>query len=414
MTTDEKSILFLFGSPMAEATALQARGLAAGLRRCGWQVRAAALPAAGRAGEPLAMPVERLGMPVEPVRRGLLGLGYRRMAPPARQVWAWDVRAARSVAAVVGDEVPVRVNLCDPADAPRVSQLRRASRSGVLQVACCSSAVRQALAAAGWSESRVKAIDPAVDRAATEGAASRRGQIREQLGLTADEGPVFTVPPLVGRDEGYLLAAWATLIMRKGGFRSRLVLPAGPRRQTRQAVRFAAACTEPDAVLVAPEETGWLDLVGAADVLVAPTPTLHEPIPLAWAMAAGLPVVTARAVGAESSVLPAGKVVGAESPPAAGEGGTESFPAAGEVGKESSSAAGEGVIRASSAAPGAGLLIDGTHLAAVDAQPLSLARALARVWRGRDLAAALREAARQRVDALCGPGRVADVLRAGD
>jgi glycosyltransferase involved in cell wall biosynthesis len=153
----------------------------------------------------------------------------------------------------------------------------------------------------------------------------------------------------MGRDEGHHLAAWSTFLLRRGGVPARLLLPE-PNRQAERALRFGSACGEQAGIAIAPSGTPPLDVLAAGDILVVPGQSLYEPVIVAWAMAGGLPVVTA---------------------------GVERDPP----------------------------LLDGlTSLASVDTRPLNLARAMLRVWQDRSLAESITCAARQRVLCLCDSG----------
>jgi hypothetical protein len=131
-----------------------------------------------------------------------------------------------------------------------------------------------------------------------------RTELRRLLGLLPDDAPVLTVPPLVGRDDGHFRAGWATLLLRKGGFPARLLLPAA-NRESRRVTRFAAASLEPSAIVVAPASAGLspLDLLPAADILVVPSQALCDPDIVIRAIALRLPIVAAGLSPAESPML---------------------------------------------------------------------------------------------------------------
>ena len=131
-----------------------------------------------------------------------------------------------------------------------------------------------------------------------------RTKLRQLLGFLPGDGPIVTVPPLVGRDDGHFRTGWATLLLRKGGIPARLLLPAA-NRESRRITSFAAASLEPSAIVVAPASAGLsaLDLLPAADILVVPSQALYDPDTVSRAMTLRLPIVAAGLSQAESPML---------------------------------------------------------------------------------------------------------------
>lgn len=134
----------------------------------------------------------------------------------------------------------------------------------------------------------------AIDTQQVQALRAHRLDIRRRLGLAAGDAPVFTVPPLAGNDDGHFRAGWATLLLRKGGIPARLLLP-GPNREARRVRRFAASCGEHEAIAVAAAGTPWTECLAAGDGLIVPSAALFDAPVVAWAMAAGLPIVTTQA-----------------------------------------------------------------------------------------------------------------------
>jgi glycosyltransferase involved in cell wall biosynthesis len=172
-----------------------------------------------------------------------------------------------------------------------------------------------------------------------------KAELRRLLGLVPDDAPVFTVPPLVGRDDGHFLAALAALLLRKGGVPARLLLPA-PNRESRRILRFATSALEPTAVVVVPSAAALSmpDILAAADILIVPSQALYDPDTMALAMSARLPIVAAGLTLAESP-----------------------------------------------------LLDETTCLLSLTPEPLNLARAMLRIWQDKALAGALISAAAERI-----------------
>lgn len=320
MSGNDKTILMLFGLAPSESALLAAGVLAAALGRQGCRVQWAG---AGRAVPVLRSRVGQAAIAVRPGVSWLGGLGRSRLAFEPAGVVAWDLEAA-CLGKALGLES---------------------------RIVCHSQEAGRRLEQAGASSEAVMVLAPAIDASLLGAVASRRGEIRERLGLASAESPVFAVPRLVGGDSGHFRAAWAVLLLQKGGLPARLLL-AGPNREAARCGRFAVSCREPGVIVVAPAGTGWLEVVAAADGLVVPGPGLYDPVAVAWAMAAERPVVSA---GVADSLL----------------------------------------------------LDAGTHVASRDGEPLNLARAMMRVWQDRSLAASITLAGQERVRQVCDPAAVA-------
>ncbi len=346
MPKRDETVLFLFGRSPSLASVLEAAAVAEQLARQGSTVHVAGL--SRRAAGLLRAQLNR---PAEAVLAGvswLGGLGRSRLTFHPDAVHAWDLESAGCAGAIAGQDVPVCVTICQTAAKELATRRGRNSLSAAGCVICHSQTIHRKLIEAGVAAERVSLVAPAVDETLLRAVQGRRPQIREALGLGAGDAPVFVVPQQVGQDEGHLLAAWSTFLLRRGGVPARLLLPE-PNRQAARVLRFGAACGEQAGIAIAPAGTPPLDILGAGDVLVVPGQGLYDPVIVAWAMAGGLPVVTA---------------------------GVERDPP----------------------------LLDGlTCLASADTRPLNLARAMLRVWQDRSLAESITAAAVQRVRCLCSP-----------
>jgi hypothetical protein len=347
MSKRDETVLFLFGRNPSQASILDAAVEAELLARQGCTVRVAAL---SRRATGLLQ--NQLNRPAAALRGGLswLGwLGHSRLTFRPAAVHAWDLDAACCAGLIAGQGVPICVTMCQAAAMDLAGGRGRRGLTAANRIICHSQSVCRDLMRIGVPAERITLSPPAVDEALLRAAQARRPQIREMLGLAAGDAPIFIVPQQMGRDEGHHLAAWSTFLLRRGGVPARLLLPE-PNRQAERALRFGSACGEQAGIAIAPSGTPPLDVLAAGDILVVPGQSLYEPVIVAWAMAGGLPVVTA---------------------------GVERDPP----------------------------LLDGlTSLASVDTRPLNLARAMLRVWQDRSLAESITCAARQRVLCLCDSG----------
>jgi hypothetical protein len=346
MPSNENTVLFLVGSHPRQTVLLEAATLAAEFERRGICVQPAAMTASAvQAWQGLC---KRPAILLRPGISWLGGLG-RRPYPGALAVYAWDLEAAGSAQAITGAGVPLCVTLSDPLAEviPSPAHLLAALGSAA-RIICHRPGTARRLCQAGLAADRVRVLSPAVDVAQAASSGLHQAEIRRRLRLAAHDAPVFAVPRLVGQDEGHFRAGWAAMLLRKGDVPATLLLPE-PSREASRVVRFAASCQMQAGIAIAPKGTGWLDLLAASDGLVIPSPHLFDPVAVAWAMAAGQPVVTA---GLD------------DEPP----------------------------------------LLDGTtHMPSATVEPLNLARALLKIWQDRAVRDATVSAARQRVQEACNP-----------
>lgn len=351
MSKHDKTILFLFGSHPRESALLEAAALAGQLHRQGLTVQLAAL--SSRAAGLLR---DRFSQPATVARAGISwlgGLGRSRLPAAPLAVHAWDIEAAGSAEAIAGSGSPLCVTLCEPLPPTVLASNRsRAALAGASRVICHRQSTAEGLAQAGLAADRIRMLAPAVDASLLQAALQRRSAIRDHLGLAGEDAPVFTVPQLVGRDQGHFRAGWATMLLRKGDVPARLLLPE-PNREAARIVRFASSCQMQAAMAIAPAATPWLDILAASDGLIVPSQEFYDPAAVAWAMQANRPVVTA---GME------------DEPP---------------------------------------LLDAATSLASVNIEPLNLARALLRGWQDHAMAESMLSAASQRVRQACDPAELA-------
>lgn len=167
---------------------------------------------------------------------------------------------------------------------------RTVSTGGRAQLVCLSEGIAHVLRAGGLPASSLTVVRPAVDFGAIRRA--DRARIREELGLPTTARVMLTAgrPSCVG---GQYVAVWAAAILRQVWPDVRMILPGGS-REDRRATRLAEACYCPEIYRVADDRYSRADLLAASDLLVFAASEDQPAGWVAWAMAAGVPVVAAR------------------------------------------------------------------------------------------------------------------------
>jgi glycosyltransferase involved in cell wall biosynthesis len=156
-------------------------------------------------------------------------------------------------------------------------------------VACSSQLVRRRLVENGLHPERAAkvcaVIRPGVDFQRIN--RLRRAPLREKLGISR-EHKVIIVPPLCGGDGGQFEAFWAGALLNhlEGHVR---VLVSGDSRASRRIARFAAGL--PTENVLVRSELDFEELLVHANVLVAAGREDASTTAIAWAMAAGVPVI---------------------------------------------------------------------------------------------------------------------------
>ena len=240
-----------------------------------------------------------------------LGTGAIRRALDKRQpaggkrliLHTWSATAARWCIPLVSDDWRLLVD----ADAGRdLSRFALWPTSGRLRdtptYICQTLSVRERLLSLGVPAERCVLIRPGVDAGVLN--PDRRADVRAQLQLDEHDVVVTALPP-VARYAGTFTVAWAVLLVEKVRPDVRLVVPAGGREQQRVR-RLVESCRHEWVARYADERLALPDLLAASDVAAylpsGPAPTDS----LAWAMAAGCPLV-ASAVAATTELLAHGE-----------------------------------------------------------------------------------------------------------
>jgi glycosyltransferase involved in cell wall biosynthesis len=210
----------------------------------------------------------------------------------------WSVPTAVTVAQAT-DDVRLVVELFDPVIPDREAAMLRSiqGRPG-FGVACTSAAVRRRLIEKGLEPEACTVIRPGVDFA-TINAARQKG-IRQLLGLAPNER-ALVVPEPATPGGGQFTAYWTAAIRSALQAGDHLILPGLSTEQAR--IERLARQIGFNRFLRCPGEAfPFEDLVANADVLLSPSRAEVSTTAVAWAMAAGVPVI-ASAVYATTELL---------------------------------------------------------------------------------------------------------------
>ena len=231
----------------------------------------------------------------------LQGFGLRRAiratGPGLVHTWGFEAAAA-AVAARPGCPIVVSVDmpqLCGRVAERWMAVLRDQPN---LSVICPADRVKRRLVEHGFPVEVCVVIRPGVDYAAINAAAKHfSGQ---ELGLDG-AGPVLLTPGPPHRQEGQYAVMWAAALLQHIHKRLRVVIP-GQSREFGRLKRFTETVRLPDLLIAPGDRFTWEELLSVADVVVAAPPEDIGITPVAWAMAAGVPIV-ATATHALTEVL---------------------------------------------------------------------------------------------------------------
>ncbi len=202
--------------------------------------------------------------------------------PTILHFWSADetLDANHVIAAIFEVEPGQERELADrePIEFPATAQLRLVARTETLA---------RRLQRAGATPEKCVVIRDMVDPNELEPA--RRSVVRRQLGFAPQQIVVLALPPVL-RSTGTFLATWATLLLEKVRSDLRLLIPAGG-RELERVRRIVQSCRHEYMVRFTGPECTPAELVAAADLALF-LPSGDAPVSgLAWAMAAGLPIV---------------------------------------------------------------------------------------------------------------------------
>ncbi len=237
---------------------------------------------------PSAVPIERVHgcslMPMLPGTRAVRLL--RRKSFDLLLMWDWSpcLDFGRK-----GSDQPSLTILSSPLGRPGIlfGYLMRRKCAQQTNVVCLSDSVRKQLVRLGLKSDSVRVIRPSVDPAEIRHADRQR--VRSEIGLPADARVLLTACP-PGTKGGQYAAVWAAAILHQIWPDVRMILPGGFRGDGR-ARRLSEECYCPQIFRIAAEQYGPADLLAASDMFIWPDGRSHSTGWLAWAMAAGIPIV---------------------------------------------------------------------------------------------------------------------------
>jgi hypothetical protein len=178
------------------------------------------------------------------------------------------------------------ISLFDPEISNRqVKWLRLMAVSGPFAVVCSTETLRRRLLAGGVPPAVTALIRPAVDFALIN--RGRTGVLRSRLGLNLSDRLVAVAQPL-GRLDRFWDVYWAVTLSHTVSESLRLLVPAD---QWDRAAGHARTLPVRSAMVPAPKECSFEELMAVADFVVAPARGEISTTALAWAMAAGAAVL---------------------------------------------------------------------------------------------------------------------------
>jgi len=211
---------------------------------------------------------------------------------------AWGPRAASAACAASADHGPrgrstgarrvTVLSLFDPRLGTRhIKLLRALAGRSAFAIACASGIVRRRLIEGGFPAESTVMIRPGVDFARIN--EFRRGGLREELGLSRADFAVI-IPEPVSPEVGAFDAALAVVLVNHiyGGFR--VMLP-GRSPERDRVERVVVGLPSPNPLAGSAFAGPFERMLCAADALVIAPRGDHSTTAIAWAMAAGVPVI---------------------------------------------------------------------------------------------------------------------------
>ncbi|MBI4580535.1 MAG: glycosyltransferase [Planctomycetes bacterium] len=232
-----------------------------------------------RAARPLTWPM----VWAQPLQRRL-----RQLRPDA--VFAWSAVACAAAGSAGG--FPVVGVVCDPSDAQAWSRWSDAVRGGSarrFELACTSGTVQRRLVECGVPMGSTVVIRPGIDFAAIRRARQTADRTRSRLGLPAAGRVMLTASP-PSRVGGQYHAVWATAILHHIWPDAMLIVP-GVSREQRRIARLIESIYCPQVYRLTGDVYSPTELLAVADALVVPALGDVSSGWIAWAMAAGVPIV---------------------------------------------------------------------------------------------------------------------------
>ena len=233
------------------------------------------------------LPVRRLSGPRPSHLACVPGLRQLHGRESIELVHAWDGLAG-ATARAAHPGLPVALSVDDPADAARVGRWWRSSESRSPDALLCpTEIVRRRLIEYAVPPERVVVIRPGVDF----GLINRvdRPGVRSRLRLDG-KGPVLVTPGPAADGAGQREVVWATALLQQMWPNIRVLLPGRSREQQRM-IRFVRSFRQPQILVCTGDAYAGWELLCCADFCISGAQRDVSTTLLAWAMAAGVPIV---------------------------------------------------------------------------------------------------------------------------
>ncbi len=206
-----------------------------------------------------------------------------------RIVHAWGTQAAVASVAALPKGCALVIERFDPFLTPTEAKTLRAIASHRhTAIACSAATVSRRLIERGVPEPVCVVIRPGVDFKRIN-AVKRGGAVRRGLGIAPDDHLTVTAHPIGGRS-GHRYVVCGGYIQGYVNPKRRMALY-GDGPEYRQLHRLAQMLPSRDSLLWADSNVRYEELVAAADALVITPLDDASTTPIAWAMAASVPVV---------------------------------------------------------------------------------------------------------------------------
>ena len=201
---------------------------------------------------------------------------------------AWGLDATITAASALPDAAPTVSTLMSPPAGPKWSRWFRAvGAAAPAAIACSAGLIHRRLIEGGVPPERCVVIRPGVDFNAIRQA--KRSTTRAGLGLPAD-GPVLLTLPPPTRSGGHYFATWAAVVLMQRDDSLRLIVP-GVSTEQRRLQRLLRSLRLLHRALFTRRTHAFATLLAVADLVVVAAVDDIATTPLAWAMAAGIPIV---------------------------------------------------------------------------------------------------------------------------
>jgi len=202
-------------------------------------------------------------------------------------IHAWGIAAAVAASAAA-PTVPLALELFDPNISERQArQLRSIHRPAGFALVCSTQTIRRRLIEQGLDPDLAVVIRPGADFAVINAAGKRK--LRERLRLS-DRDRVIITPEPATRDGGQFAAYWATGVRSFVEPGVRLIVPGTSPEQARIA-RLARQHRLEHLLRCPGDAFAFEELIAVADAMIVAPPGDVATTAIAWAMAAGVPVL---------------------------------------------------------------------------------------------------------------------------